>query len=177
MSYPTIFPELSTERLTLRQLSLKDRRAIFKLRSNKEINKLIVRKTPKNLSDADAFIQTCLDDFETEYCIYWAIEAESTKQIIGTISFNKISLETNYVEVGYELNPDFQKNGFMDEAMKAVLEYGASTMKLETIEAFTHKDNSDSIALLEKNNFVYQPDLKDPGFENNSVFAFKINQE
>ena len=84
MNYPTTFPELSSERLTLRQLSFKDKRDIFKLRANKEVNKLITRETPKNLNDADAFIQTCLDEFEKGNRIFWAIEQKETYQMIGT---------------------------------------------------------------------------------------------
>ena len=31
-----------------------------------------------------------------------------------------------------------------------------------------------SIALLEKHNFVFQPERRDNGFENNRIFQFKI---
>lgn len=176
MSYPTIFPELSTERLILRQLSFNDRRAIFKLRSNKEINLLITRETPKNLSEADAFIQACLDEFEKENRVFWAIQLKDSNQIIGTIVFHNIDLENNYAEIGYELNPDFQKEGFMTEAMKDVLEFGR-TMDLKTIEAFTHKNNNASIALLEKYQFILNTAKKDDLIENNHVFCLDINQE
>ncbi|WBX74351.1 GNAT family N-acetyltransferase [Tenacibaculum pacificus] len=177
MNYPTIFPELSTERLTLRQLSLKDKRAIFKLRSNKSINKLITRETPKNLNDAEAFIQTCLDGFETENCVFWAIQLAKTNTIVGTIDLHAIDLENSYAEISYELNPDYQKEGFMDESMKTVLEFNTDTLQLKTIEAFTHQNNSDSTALLEKHQFILQSDRKDDLFEDNHIFRLDITQE
>ncbi len=173
MSYPSIFPEIFTERLTLRQLSFKDKRAIFKLRSNKEINKLITRETPKNLNDADAFIQSCLDEFEKENRVFWAIE--KSDQLIGTIVFHSINLENSYAEIGYELNPDFQNEGFMTEAMKAVLDFGKTTLELKTIEAFTHQNNNASITLLEKHQFVLEEG--DDLFGDNRVFSLNINQE
>ena len=40
-------------------------------------------------------------------------------------------------------------------------------MELKTIEAFTHKNNTASISLLEKQKFVFEPEIKDEGFENN----------
>jgi ribosomal-protein-alanine N-acetyltransferase len=43
-------------------------------------------------------------------------------------------------------------------------------MDLKFIEAFTHKDNNASLALLEKYNFELQPDRKDVGFEDNRVY-------
>lgn len=177
MNYPTIFPKLSTERLTLRQLSLKDKRAIFKLRSNKAINKLIIRETPKNLNDAEAFIQTCLDEFENKNLVFWAIQLVESNTIVGTIGLHEIDTENSYAEIGYELNPDYQKEGFMDESMKAVLEFGKSTLALQTIEAFTHQNNNDSTTLLEKNKFILQADKKDNLIEDNRVFRLNINQE
>jgi len=172
MNYPTTFPELSTERLTLRQLSFKDKRDIFKLRANKEVNKLIARETPKNLNDADAFIQTCLDEFEKGNRIFWAIEQKETYQMIGTIVFHNINVENSYAEVGYELNPDYQKEGFMSEATEAILAFGKNTLNLKTVEAFTHKDNTDSITLLEKHQFILGDDDL---FGDNRVFSLNIN--
>ena len=56
------------------------KRTIFKLRSNKEVNKLITRDTPKNLNDAEGFIQTCLDEFEKGNRIFWAIQHQENNQ-------------------------------------------------------------------------------------------------
>ena len=151
----TIFPELSTERLNLRQLTFDDKKAIFRLRSNKEINEFIERETPKNLNQAEGFIQTCLDEFENENRVFWAMVQEDSNQLIGTIVFHKVDLENNYAEIGYEMNPDFQDEGYMSEAMKAVLEFGMMSMNLKTIEAFTHHNNTASIALLEKLPFCF----------------------
>ena len=43
-------------------------------------------------------------------------------------------------------------------------------MDLKTIEAFTHKSNNASKALLEKYRFELQPDRKDANFEDNKIF-------
>ena len=52
----TPFPVLETERLTLRELNLNDAKAIFGLRTNKEVNEFIDRKRLNNLSESRAFI-------------------------------------------------------------------------------------------------------------------------
>ena len=175
MNYPTIFPELSTERLTLRQVSLNDRRAIFKLRSNKEINEFITRETPKNLNESEAFIQNCLDEFENENRIFWVMQKSDSDQIVGSIVLHNIQPEDEYAEIGYEVNPDYQEEGFMTEAMKTVLEYGNISLELKTIEASTHENNDASIAVLKKHQFILQEDKKDDAFENNRIFRLDIN--
>lgn len=165
------FPNLKTERLTLRELNFNDVQAIFKLRSSKEINKLISRKTPKNLSEAKEFIQTCHEEFKNENRIFWAINFNNN--LIGTIVYHKIDTQNNYAEIGYELNPIFQQQGFMSEALKKVLKFGFNKMKLKTIEAFTHENNIASIALLKKHCFIYQPNRKCSHFESNRIFKIE----
>ncbi|MBE7685158.1 GNAT family N-acetyltransferase [Tenacibaculum piscium] len=172
MNFPTIFPELSTERATLRQVSFKDKRAIFKLRSNKEINKLISRETPKNLNDADAFIENCLTDFENETRIFWVIEHQDSSKVIGSIVLSNFNSENDYAEISYELSPDYQKEGLMREAIQSVLAFGNVDLALKTIEAFTHNNNNDAIALLEKQQFILQSSS-----QANSQTANQVNLE
>lgn len=169
------FPELSTERLTLRQLSFDDKKAIFRLRSNKEINELIEREIPKNLNQAEGFIQTCLDEFENKNRVFWAMISNDYNQLIGTIVLHKIDLAKNYAEIGYELNPDYHEEGYMSEAIKTVLEFGKNDMELKTIEAYTHHNNTASIALLEKYDFVLQTDKHDDEIENNRIYQLELN--
>jgi ribosomal-protein-alanine N-acetyltransferase len=169
------FPELKTERLLLRQLNIDDANAIFKLRSNKEINKLITRKTPKSTEDAEEFISVCYQEFDKQNRIFWPMQLKETNEVIGTIAFHNISLDENYAEIGYELNPKFHKKGFMNEAIQAVVAFGIKTMKLKVIEAFTHQNNIASSALLEKHNFVFQPERRDEGFKNNRIFKLISN--
>jgi len=169
----TTFPELNTDRLLLRQLNLDDVTAIFNLRSSDETNRLITRKTPKNRSDAAEFITLIHKGFQSQEIIFWVIILKETQELIGTIVFHKIDTETNYAEIGYELNPIFHKNGFINEAMKAVLDFGSQKMKFTIIEAFTHKNNTASIALLEKHQFVLQTKRIDTVVENNRIFKLE----
>ncbi len=169
----TTFPELTTNRLTLRQLKPDDVKAIYNLRSSKEINRLITRKTPKNLNDASEFITMIHKGFQNQKNVFWALILKETQQLIGTIVFHRISIDTNYAEIGYELNPTFHKKGFMNEAMSAVLDFGIYKMKFTVIEAFTHKNNSRSISLLKKHQFIFQSKRREEGFENNRIFKLK----
>jgi ribosomal-protein-alanine N-acetyltransferase len=49
----------------------------------------------------------------------------------------------------------------MNEALGSVLECGFNDLGLTRIVAYTHKDNSNSSRLLEKNNFIVDPSGKD----------------
>ena len=98
---------------------------------------------------------------------------KNNNQVIGTIGLRNFEDEEDYAEIGYELDPSYQQKGFMSEAFEVVLKYGFKQMELKTIEAFTHKNNTASISLLEKQKFVFEPEIKDEGFENNLSYRIK----
>lgn len=170
----TPFPVLETERLTLRALNLDDAKAIFGLRTNKEVNEFIDRKRPNNLSEARAFIDRISHLTSNNQGIFWVIEAKNNYQLVGTIGLRNFEDEEDYAEIGYELDPSYQQKGYMSEAFDAVLAYGFQEMELKTIEAFTHYNNEASIALLEKQKFVLFPDRSDEGFVNNRSYRLEV---
>ena len=52
----TPFPELTTERLLLRQLRMEDAEEIFLLRSDEKVNELVDRVTATSIEDAYQYI-------------------------------------------------------------------------------------------------------------------------
>ncbi len=166
------FPTLKTERLLLREVNFNDIKAVFELRSSKEINKFVGTKRVQNQQEAKDFIKVCFDLYNKEKRVFWLIELE--QQVIGSIVLHEISLTNSYAEIGYKLKPEFQKKGLISEAIKCVLGFGIHKMNLKTIEAYTHKNNIASIALLKKHNFVFQPKRKCTTFDFNRIFKLEI---
>ena len=167
----TTFPVLKTERLILRELSFNDVDVIFDLRSSEEINKFVGTKRVQNSQEALDFIIKCNDLYKVKNRVLWGIEHQ--QKIIGTIVLHNISLKDNFGEIGYKLKTEFQKKGLMSEALKEVLKFGIKKLNLKTIEAFTHKNNSPSIALLEKHSFVFQPERKCNVYDFNRIFKLE----
>jgi ribosomal-protein-alanine N-acetyltransferase len=166
----TSFPVLETERFTLRAVNLNDAKAIFGLRTNKEVNTFITRTMLNNLSEARAFIDSISNSVANNTGVFWVLESKDTAELLGTVGLRNFDIEEDSAEIGYDMHPDFQENGYMSEAFKVILNFAAKQMDLKFIEAFTHKDNNASLALLEKYNFELQPDRKDVGFEDNRVY-------
>ena len=149
----TPFPVLKTGRLTLRQLRSSDDKEIFALRSNDNVNKYLDRKPSKSIDDAKNFILTINENIQRNDSIYWAITLNGTDKLIGTICLFDFSEDHSKVEIGYELLPDFQGKGIMQEAMSKVIHFGFQHVGLNSIEAYTHSENQSSTRLLEKLNF------------------------
>lgn len=147
-------PSLTTERLILRQLQLTDDKAIFALRSNEQVNQFIQRPLSKNINDARDFITAINEGSENSEWLYWAMVLKTTQQLIGTICLWHFSPDGTIAEIGYELHPDFQGSGLMNEALQKIIDYGFAVLQLKIIEAYTQPDNERSVRLLEKNNFL-----------------------
>jgi ribosomal-protein-alanine N-acetyltransferase len=147
------FPIIRTARLTLRQLESSDDNEIFALRSNENVNKYLDRTPGKSIDDAKIFIHTINKNIQNNDSIYWAITFNGTDKLIGTICLFDFSHDNLKSEIGYELLPDFQGQGIMQEAISKVIDFGILHIGLNSIEAYTHSENQSSIRLLEKFNF------------------------
>lgn len=81
----TFFPELNTERLTLRQLSVNDRQDIFALRSDPKINRYLDRQPDKTIEDSLNFINKVADNIKSRNSVYWVITLKGTGVLVGTV--------------------------------------------------------------------------------------------
>ncbi len=162
------FPVLKTERLTLRQLVNSDTHEIFALRSDANVNKYLNRKPGKSIDDAMIFIQTINENIQRNDSIYWAITLTGSNQLIGTICLFDFSDNNLKAEIGYELLPEFQGKGIMQEATSKVIDFGIQYIGLTSIEAYTHVENQQSTRLLEKFNF------KKHSVDGNNLMTFKL---
>jgi len=166
---------LETERLLLRVIANDDLEIIFKLRSNIEVRKYIMQTLCKTRSEAEAHLEKVLSLQEENKTITWIIKHKEENKKIGTICLWNFSEDRKTAELGYDLLPEFFNKGIMSEALKEVLLFGSKILKLNTVEAYTHQDNSNSIKLLEKFNFVFKPDRKDEEYLTNKIFTLDLN--
>ena len=166
----TTFPVLETERLLLRQVNKTDANEVFFLRSSLEVGKYIARDPQKSIDETIAFIERTKRNLIDNKAIPWAITFKDNDALIGTLSLHNFSKDNSVAEIGYDLNPEFQKKGIMSEALKAVVSYGFKELGLFMIEAYTQIENESSKLLLVKNKFQLHPTRVDEGFPKNIIF-------
>lgn len=160
------FPELSTSRLHLRKVTPDDSAEMFFMRSDERVMKYIDKEPAKSIADALDFITLINDQEANNDSITWAITLKESPKLIGTICIWNLKKQHYRGEIGYSIHPDFQRKGYMQEAMEAVLHYGFYKMNLHSIEANINPDNRASALLLEKNGFVKEAHFKEDYFFN-----------
>ena len=165
-----MFPIIKTERLTLNQVELNDAEFILFQRSSPEVTKYIRREPYTKVEQAIAFIEMITQQFIEKQSYTWALRNPETNEMLGSICLWNFSEDCKTAEIGYDLHPNFQGKGFMNEAMQATINYGFNELNLIQIEAFTSKYNETSKKLLTQNNFILNSNRKDEDNEDNFIF-------
>jgi ribosomal-protein-alanine N-acetyltransferase len=159
------FPILETDRLILREISVKDVEDIYVLRTNEEAMKYINRPRLTSIDDAIELINKMNEPDR----VPWGITLKNETKIIGTIGYHRIEKEHFRAEIGYMLDPVYWNTGLMSEAIAKVIEFGFNEMKLHSIEAIINPGNTVSRKILQKFNFV-----KEAYFKENFFFEGKF---
>ena len=158
----TPFPEIRTDRLLLRQMTLADAPGVQRLRSNEEVMKYINRPLTRTLEDAENWINVVLEALGKNEGITWCIcLREGSGEHIGNIGLWRIDKENYRAEIGYMLEPSLHRKGITYEALQKVVAYGFMELKLHSIEARIDPRNAASAALLEKSGFVQEAYFKE----------------
>lgn len=161
----TSFPVLTTERVLLRQIEAADAPAILALRSSELVMQYINKERAKNLDDAMAFVERVNTGLSTGEGITWGMALkEAPEKLVGTIGLWRIIKQHYRAEIGYMLHPDLWGKGYTNEAIKAVIDCGFTTIQLHSIEAHINPGNAASAGLLESNGFVREAYFKEDYF-------------
>jgi [ribosomal protein S5]-alanine N-acetyltransferase len=171
------FPNLTTERLLLREMVAADAPGVLRLRSDKEVMKYINRPLALTIADAEAWIGVVISTLQKAEGITWCMAMrEKPSEFIGSIGLWRIEKENYRAEIGYMLDPSFQGQGIMSEAIQKVVDYGFRQMKLHSIEGCIDPRNIPSAKVLEKSGFVREAYFKENyylngGFADTAVYS------
>ncbi|MEO5946536.1 MAG: GNAT family protein [Chitinophagaceae bacterium] len=158
----SIFPNLETERLVLRQLKEEDTKELFFLRTDENVLQLIGKEPAKDIKEVGELLNKINESIKHAETIMWGIALKSAPaKIIGTICFWNIARQHYRAEIGYLLHPDHWRKGLMKEAILQVLDYGFNDMKLHSVEGRIKADNRPSAGILEATGFVQEGYLKE----------------
>lgn len=165
---------LLTKRLQLRKLNPADDKRLFALRSNPEMSRFINRKVYETIDETRSFIAGISQRVDEGQAYYWAITVGNEDDLIGTACVFNISQEHHRAEIGYELLPEFQGNGYAQEAVKAVVEFCFTKLNLHSLEAVVVPLNLPSIKVLEHNGFVREAYFKEKEFAKGSYVDIAV---
>ncbi|WP_409295337.1 GNAT family N-acetyltransferase [Peribacillus sp. SCS-26] len=161
----TVFPEMKTDRFILREIEQKDAPELFHYFSKDEVTQYYDLDTFTELSQAKGLIASMAERFDQKIGIRWGIADKRTNKIIGSAGFHNWVKEHYKAELGFEVTPEYWRQGVMTEVLPFILSYGFKEMTLHRIEAMYDPENTASKATLFKQGFTFEGILRQASFE------------
>ncbi|MBO1913606.1 GNAT family N-acetyltransferase, partial [Microvirga sp. 3-52] len=112
-----MFPMLETERLILREITNEDANAVYSSFSNDEVTRYYGQDTMKDIEEAEKIIDIFALNYIEKRGIRWGIQRKDDQKVIGTIGFHAWVHKHKRAEIGYEIHPDYWRNGYTHEAL------------------------------------------------------------
>ena len=109
--------------------------------------------------------------------IRWAVTLKPDSTMIGSCGFHLYNPANRWLEIGYELHPDYWRQGLMSEAVSAVLRFCFDRLRVHRIEANVTVGNAASAGLLRHLGFVLEGTWRERVFwrgQFHSLWQFSI---
>lgn len=148
------FPALETPRLCLREFNKLDVIDVFEMYKREDLVQWLEHEPMLSIKEAEERVASRMRLFEKGWGFRWAITLKGTpEKVIGSCGYYRVRTGTETVEMGFELHPEYWRQGIMMEALTAVLDYTYSescSMPVHRVEALVDPQNDASISLLSK---------------------------
>ena len=145
---------LINKNITLRALEPEDLEFLFQIENNESFWEISDTQKPFSKFILKQYLENAhLDIYETKQ-VRFIIEENSSKKQVGMIDVFDFNPQHKRAGVGILIHPDFQKKGFASEALSLLTQYSFSHLQLHQLFANITSDNTKSIALFKKNNFL-----------------------
>lgn len=159
------FPHLETERLLLREIVKSDAQDVFAIHADQAAMRWFGSDPLTSIQEAQKLIDVFagwrqLPNPGTR----WGIQQKADHRFLGTCGLFKWNRSWKSCVIGYELAAFARGQGFMLEALTAVLNWGFENMDLNRVEAQVHPENLASIRLLSRLGFVLEGCMREAGF-------------
>lgn len=156
--FPTVFPVLHSEGITLRELTDIDLPAWFERLTDSEAADLAGDPIAESMEEVINGLEYHKFGFRFKKSLRWAIVPDDIGESVGTVGFNSFDPADNSADIGYAIGRSHWNKGIATRAVRIAINYGFEVLSLKRIEAEVLTHNGASIRVLEKLGFdVYDP--------------------
>ena len=156
-----------TERLVIRQLTLKDADVVIRLYNDESFIRNIADKNIRTSEDAEIYLTNGpLASYETYGFGLNLVSLRKTGTPIGICGVLKRP-ELDSPDLGYAFLPEYCNQGYATEASIGVLQHVVKALSLDTVLAVTFPSNKGSNRVLTKVGFELKDTIELYGLENN----------
>ena len=138
---------IHTARLTLRQVAAEDAEELVRCRS-----------LPMSLAEANKAVVGMLEELRKPFNFHWVITLED--EVIGRIKAWDVSPYNGYLQLGYDIAPEYRSKGYMTEAVQAVISYLLMEAEVNRVFCSVRESNPASCRVCEKVGLQHEGTLR-----------------
>ncbi len=148
-------PTLQGKLITLRRLRRSDAASIQRHANNRDIARFLPRlPSPYIMAEARKWITLTARLARDDKAYNFGIEDGESGEIVGMIGLRNINRQDRNAEVGYWIGRSFQRRGYAGEALRLILKFAFTELRLVRVYAVVHQNNVASVKLLDRIGFV-----------------------
>ena len=152
---PLIAPDpIETPRLLVRLFTESDLPALMEVNGDHAVTRYVPYPTWQSLDDAQAWFKRMSDLQAADKALQFVVTTKVTGKAIGTCLLFHFEEITASAELGYVLGQAHWRQGYMREALTALINYAFDQMSVRTLDATVDVRNVRSIRLLLRLGFV-----------------------
>jgi ribosomal-protein-alanine N-acetyltransferase len=154
-------PTIEASRVSLRWISEGDVDAFYAIYSNPEVMRYWSTPPLADRQAAANLMKKIQEDWKRRVILKWGIALRADDQLIGSITLFNLDFNHRRAEIGYALGRDHWGQGYMNEALMALLKHAFEVLDLHRIEADVDPRNAASIKTLERLGFKREGYLRE----------------
>lgn len=162
---------IESERLIIRPVLPDEYEACFKWCGDSEVNTYLMYPLYKKAEDVKIWLESRNIDNPDSYDL--GFELKETGELIGMGGLVYEAEKEAWV-IGYNLRKDCWGNGYVPEAMEAIIEHIKSVRELKVLIGEFAKENTKSRRVMEKLGMTYYKDSEYSKFDGSATFKSEI---
>jgi RimJ/RimL family protein N-acetyltransferase len=153
VKFPERFPVLHTERLLLRETEAGDVEGVFAMESDPVAMRYWNTPPMTDIGQARKAVERAQTHFPNRVGLRWSLVRREDDVFLGHVSLFDFREQSAVAEIGYGLARAYWGQGYMNEALTAVIDYAFGPLGARRLEADTDPRNASSIKALERPGF------------------------
>src|SRR5919106_5421429 len=162
-------PVITTDRLVLRWVSENDIDSLYEVFSDPQVMRYWSTPPYSTREDAVKLQQEIAAGNESNTMLKWGLALRDSDRLIGTATLFNLNLDNGRAEIGYALGRAHWGKGYMNEALRALVQHAFEVMDLRRLEADVDPRNAASIRTLERLGFQKEGFLRERWHVNGEI--------
>jgi len=152
---------MDTARLRLRWIVESDAPALFAIYGDPAVARYLSRPAFTDMSQAEKLVATANACYADGSSVNFAVERREDGAVIGTCMLFRFHEESRRAEIGYSMARAHWGQGYMHEALQALVDYAFGPLGLNRLEADIDPRNASSARSLERLGFAKEGVLRE----------------